>query len=741
MASPAPRAPLALTAVAFFASGLAALVYQVAWQRILALHTGVGIYSVAMIVAAFMAGLGVGSHLGGALSLRLSPQRALLAFGLLEVLIAVFGAVSVPFYYDLLYTRAPGLYAAPWLAGLVHFASLLPPTALMGMSLPFLTRAMVEDAASAGRTIGVLYGINMLGAGAGALLTPWVLVRHLGLPGAVMVAAAANAVAGAAALALARGLAPGAERAVAAPTVAAAGEARGRFSSWLALYAAAGFCALSLEILWFRLLDVTTRSTAFTFGTLLAIYLFGSAAGCLLGARWAPRLGRPLRVFLLCQCGLLAYSGLAVLALVALPPTTPGLSWYHEYWRSGAVFHLGDTWDPGLVARLYVALPLALFGPPTVLMGLSFPALQRAVQDDPATCGRKVGLLQAANIAGCVVGSLAVGLAGLTWLGTSGSLRFLLVAGVGFAVVGFREYGAKSPFPPLAVLLLLVAVALPGRDRLWLRLHGASSSLAMAAEDATSVGAILPWADGWHVVVNGKHHSRLPFGGVHTRLGAIPALVHPSPVDVAIIGLGSGDTAWAALSRSETRSLTVFEIAGPQRALLTRVAERDGLPELRSLLRDPRLTVRLDDGRHALARGEERYDVIEADALWPYAAYSGNLYSVEFFRECAGRLEPGGLMCTWAPTPRVVASFRAAFPHVAGPGTRAFLLGSNEPIPIALDAWRARLASFGVASRLGAERTQDILHALERIRVIEGGPEEDSDLNHDLCPRDEFLAP
>jgi spermidine synthase len=151
--------------------------------------------------------------------------------------------------------------------------------------------------------------------------------------------------------------------------------------------------------------------------------------------------------------------------------------------------------------------------------------------------------------------------------------------------------------------------------------------------------------------------------------------------------------------------------------------------------------VRLDDGRHALARGEERYDVIEADALWPYAAYSGNLYSVEFFRECAGRLKPGGLMCTWAPTSRVVASFRAAFPHVAGPGTRAFLLGSNEPIPIELDAWRARLASFGVASRLGAERTQDILHALERIRVIEGGPEEDVDLNHDLYPRDEFLAP
>jgi spermidine synthase len=741
VAPSARRDPLAPAAAAFFASGLAALVYQVAWQRILALQTGVGLYSVATIVASFMAGLGIGSHVGGLLSSKLTPSRALLAFGALEILIAAFGVVSVPLYYDLLYTRSPGVHAAPWVAFALHFASLLPPTALMGMSLPFLSRALVADAASAGRTIGVLYGINMVGAGTGALLTPWVLVRHLGLGGAVLVAAAANVAAGAFALALARRRAGGDGQAAAIPPLAASREAAHPFSTWLWLYGASGFCALSLEILWFRVLDVTTRSTAFTFGTLLATYLFGCAAGCLVGARLAPRLRRPLRLFLLCQCGALACSGLAVLALVALPETTPGLAWYHEYWRSGDVFHLGDAWSPGVVARLYLALPLALFGIPTVLMGLSFPVLQRAVQDDPATCGRKVGLLQAVNIAGCVAGSLAVGLLGLTWLGTSGSLRLLLCAGVGFAAVGFLDYGARSAFTPLAALLLLLAAALPGRDELWLRLHGTRSSLAMAAEDATSVGAILPWADGWHVVVNGKHHSRLPFGGVHTRLGAIPALVHPSPADVAIIGLGSGDTAWAALCRSETRSLSVFEIAGTQQALLARLARRDGLPELRSLLRDPRLAVHLDDGRHALAHGDGRYDVIEADALWPFAAYSGNLYSVEFFRECAARLKPGGLMCTWAPTPRVVASFRAAFAHVAAPGTRAFLLGSNEPIAIELGAWRARLAAFGVASRLGALRSEDVLRSLERIRVLEGGPDEGVALNHDLYPRDELLAP
>lgn len=739
MASLASRTPLALAAVAFFASGLAALVYQVAWQRVLALPTGVGIYSVALIVAAFMAGLGIGSHVGGVLSVRLSPRGALVAFGVLEVLIALFGAISIPFYYDLLYTRGQGLYATPWLAGLLHFASLLPPTALMGMSLPFLTRAMVRDAASAGRTIGVLYGINMLGAGAGALLTPWVLVRHLGLSGAVLVAAFANALAGATVLALLRRR-PDPSPAGPTPIDEVGGEARRPLSLWLTLYAASGFCALSLEILWFRLLDVTTRSTAFTFGTLLATYLFGSAAGCLGGARRAPGLRRPLRVFLLCQLGLLAYSGLAVLALVSLPSTTPGLSWYHEYWRSGATFRLGGAWDPAHVLALYVVLPVALFGPPTVLMGFSFPALQKAVHDDPLTCGRKVGLLQAANIVGCVAGSLAVGLVGLTWLGTSGSLRLLLVAGVGFAALGVRAYGARGPFVPLAALLLLSAAALPGREQLWLRLSGTPSPRAMAIEDATSVGAVLPWANGWHVVVNGKHHSWLPFGAQHTRLGAVPSLLHPAPADVAIVGLGSGDTAWAAMCRRETRSLVVFEIAGPQKVLLERLAERERLPDLSGFLADPRLAVRLADGRHALTRGAERYDVIEADALWPYAAYSGNLYSVEFFRECARRLKPGGLMCTWAPTPRVAASFHAAFPHVVGPRSRWFLVGSNEPIPVDPAAWRARLLSPDVTAHLGEGLVADIRPLLERLRVV-GPPDGPLDLNHDLFPRDEFLAP
>jgi predicted membrane-bound spermidine synthase len=743
------RQRFGLTAFAFLLSGASALVYQVAWQRILGLHTGVGIYSVAMIVSAFMAGLGIGSHLGGEWSLRLSRHRALLAFARLELLIAAFGLLSVTLYYDWLYARGPRLYAAPWRAGLLHFASLLPPTVLMGMSLPFMTRATVDEARTAGRTVGLLYATNMLGASLGALLAPWVLIRHLGLDGAVTVAAAGNALAGLMALALWK-LGPrekepeGVVRSgPGAPETDLRTEPPGQpLRLWVLLYTLSGFCALSLELLWFRVLDVATRSTAFTFGTLLSIYLLGSAAGCFIAAPQAVRLRRPLHTFLLCQCALLAYSGLVITLLVVLPARTPGLAWLLAYWSGGSTFYLGHAWERESLLRLYLLLPLAIFGPPTVLMGFSFPTLQRAVQDDPRTSGRKVGILQAANIAGCMAGSLAVGLLALGSLGTTGSMRLLMVCGLIFAAVGLWKYGPRSAFAPLAVLLVTVTAAVPAQDGFWRRLHGSDNPRALVAEDATGVGAVLPWAGGWHVVVNGKHHSALPFGGIHTRLGVIPAIVHPAPVDVAAIGLGSGDTAWAASCRRETRSITVFETSGPQRALLVRLAGREALGELQGFLGDPRLAVRLADGRHALSLGRERYDLIEADALWPYAAYSGNLYSVEFFRECAGRLKTGGLMCTWVPTDRVAASFRAAFPYVAGPRRRVFLLGSNEPISIDPEVLRTRLHAPEVVSYLGEERVADLLNLLLRVRLLETGePSRDDELNRDLFPRDEFLAP
>jgi spermidine synthase len=732
---PLPEARRVLVAgLLFFLSGAAALVYQVAWQRILALHSGVGLYSIAMIVAAFMAGLGLGSLLGGRLSARLDPRTSLRLFALVELAIGLFGAASPFLYYDWLYPLASRLESPSLASGLAHFAALLPPTLLMGTSLPLLVRAMLVDLATAGRTIGILYGINMLGAALGAFAAPWLLIPRGGIPGAALAAACGNLLAGAGALGLARTTAtplPAESPAADAPTMAA----RHPFVLWLSLYALSGFVALSLEILWFRLMDVAVKSTAFTFGTVLAIYLLGSAAGCLVAVRSADRLRRPLAVFLLCQCLVLIFAGLAVIALVRLPPALPGYRWLVDYWSTYRFFPFGRVFALSPIVHLYVALPLFLFALPTLLMGFAFPVLQRAVHDELQSSGRKVGTLQAANIAGCVAGSLLVGLASLQWLGTSTTLRLLTLAGLAFAAVGVRYEGRR--FLLAAVSLVLVAALLPGREELWRRLHGQvdPAERSVFEEDATGVVAIVTRNGVRHrVSVNGKGNSWLPFGGVHTVLGALPAIVHPAPRQVAVVGLGSGDTAWAAGCRRETRSVTVFEISSPQPRILRRYAALTPLPELRAFLADPRVTLRLEDGRRALEAGATAYDAIETDAIWPESAGSGNLYSLEFFRACARRLRPGGLMCTWAPTPRVRATFRSVFEHVLDADGGVILIGSEYPLELDVASWQARLEA--ATAYLGEWRAQTVRERLLSLAPASGPIE--GLLNQDLVPRDEF---
>ena len=289
----------------------------------------------------------------------------------------------------------------------------------------------------------------------------------------------------------------------------------------------------------------------------------------------------------------------------------------------------------------------------------------------------------------------------------------------------------------------MIALLVPGERALWLRLHGLADGQALLAEDASGVVALTPREiGGWRVWVNGRTHSTLPFGGIHTALGAVPALIHPAPRDVVVIGLGSGDTAWAAgCRRDETRQVRVYEICSPQLGLLNALAASPEPPgKLNRFLRDPRLEVRVADGRHALSIGEDGYDLIEMDPLPPSAPYSGNLYSLEFFALCARRLNPGGVLCSWAPTTRVRRTFLRAMPYALELADGTILVGSRRPLGLDLAAWEERARSGAVRAYLGEDRAQKVLAVLRTARPAEAeGPAED--VNRDLVPRDEFNRP
>jgi predicted membrane-bound spermidine synthase len=177
----------------FFASGTAALIYQVCWQRLLFQSIGVDIESVTIIVSSFMLGLGLGSLAGGELVDR-HPGRTIEMFALIELATAVFGAFS-PFLIRA--ASAAVIDSSRASTALVNFALLLIPTTLMGATLPILVAHVVRVYRNLGVSIGALYFANTMGAALGASLTGFVALYYLGLSSTIYIAASLNAVVGA----------------------------------------------------------------------------------------------------------------------------------------------------------------------------------------------------------------------------------------------------------------------------------------------------------------------------------------------------------------------------------------------------------------------------------------------------------------------------------------------------------------------------------------------------------------
>ncbi len=222
----------------------------------------------------------------------------------------------------------------------------------------------------------------------------------------------------------------------------------------------------------------------------------------------------------------------------------------------------------------------------------------------------------------------------------------------------------------------------------------------------------------------------------------LPVLLHPDPRRVAIVGLGSGDTVFSASGRQETERIDCIEIVAPQLETLRRLAARHAYPALTGLLGDGRIRYTFTDGRAFLARRPDLYDVIEADALRPSSAYSGNLYSVEYFTLVRHRLKPGGFGVTWGPTPRILETFRAVFPHVLR--FDDILIGSESPIPFDRGALEMRLGDPFTRDqyrRGGLDAVHELAPVLKRPPVAYGPDAARSNVNTDLFPKDEYGVP
>jgi spermidine synthase len=762
-----------LASAVFFVSGFAALLYQVIWQRMLAVFSGADVHSATLIVTAFMGGLGVGNLAGGHVADRVSPRMSLLLFAAAELLVALFGFFSASLYYGFLYQQLGPIDMPSPVIGGVLFVSLLCPTFFMGASLPLLARALTHGIDRAASVIGVLYGVNALGAGVGAMVSTWWLLPRFGLDGSVEFGATLNVLCAAVlfpfALLLKRSAATGrVDPAAGVERTVASGAARPPafgFRVWAAVFALSGMLGLALEITWFRVLGVMVKSTAFTFGTLLALYLAGLGLGALAGSVLAPRVRRPAIAFLSLQAAS-ALIGCALVAAFVHNVDRVELIWaylgsYEPLAMREEVARLRSAWSgspgagmPVLFLVMYLGIPSLLVLPSTLLMGGSFPMLQRVVQTDLRRVGRRVGVLLLVNVLGSMAGAALTGWLLLDRFGTAGTLWLVALGAMPFAVLavmlGAREQRAAAWrlwFAAGAGTLAFAATlaTMPDTTTLWTSLHGAKRHEVIVGEDGSGVSLVKARGTSATVFVNGLGQSVMPYGEVHTALGALPAFIHPAPKAAAIIGLGSGDTVHAAAGRRDLDTVTCIEIVGSQVGMLRALTQVWSYTGLQNLLADPRVRHLAGDGRIHLMRGGHRYDIIEADALRPSSAYSGNLYSEEYFTLVRESLAPGGLAATWVPTGRVENTFLRVFPHVLKlPG---IMIGSESPIAVDRPAIAARLAASRAREYYGAagidiERMFDDYLSKAQTYGPEFPREHLEERNTDLFPKDEFdLSP
>ncbi|MGI8808458.1 MAG: fused MFS/spermidine synthase [Acidimicrobiales bacterium] len=741
--------------VVFAVTGFSALTLQVVWQRVISLHAGVDLFSFTTVVAAFLAGLGVGSLLGGVMADRLGPRRSLLAFAASNAGIGVFAWFSLWLFYDVYRAAVPHLEGGGTPAAFAfHFLLLIVPTTLMGLSLPLVSRGVVERIDEAGPLVGRLYAVNTLGAGVGAGISGWILIGSLGFVGVVRLAGTLNLLAAVFILTLWR---TAARATVAAqpqdPAPTHATTAPDRTWPWYLVYALTGAVALGMELVFFRLVDALMRSNSYTFGHVLSLYLLLFGTGAAVASRFVGRTRRPDRWFLGIQfaVGVLALVG--PLALIELPSLLGVEGPFTSHFAIDGYNVGGYRFDsPREIARVgFVHLfgPLAIMGAPVLAMGASFPFVQRLVAQRVDTLGRRTGLLLLANIAGNVTGTLLVGFVVIERLGVSGTLRLLavllLLPGLAAVAMAPRERRPALGAGALVLLLGLVAV-FPSNFRLWAYFHSAPLDDFALAEDRACVNALKKVEGEDFLFINATSQNGHPFDDFHVLVGLLPALLHPDPQQAMAVGLGIGATPYGMTRDPRLGHLDVVEICGGEIELL-RVLSRRGAVEMERLLGDPRVDIHVGDGRKFLLSSDKRFDVLTVDVVRPQAAFSGNLYSVEFYELLRSRLDTDGVVSQWIATPRVLNSATEVFPHVlrfivpSYEGSQ-FMVASPRPIVFDRAAVLERFRAMEPALAFSPAQAASILDFLSTVepgevsvvrRIGEDG------LNRDLAPRDEYF--
>ena len=731
----------------FFISGITALVYEIVWTRMLTLVFGHTVFSVSIVLAAFMAGLGLGSYLFGYAIDHLPETNssssggdvpaALLIYGWVEILICVSGVLL-----SLLFANFSGIYASLHsfipesipLQNLIKivfaFGLMLIPTTFMGATLPIMSKYCVTDDSKIGTQVSLLYALNTLGAASGCLITGFFLMGTFGVLQTVLLAAGANLLIGVGALSIYVETVPGANwkfrlHSLRIPRMSWNTDQK----FWMGISFICGFTALAYEVLWTRLLVFSISSTVYSFSMMLTVFLLGIFLGSLLLIPLAGRIHNVRTFLLILQGG----TGLYVIASIYGLESILSAPW-NSY----------NLTQPASAFLRYFKDSAGLMLIPTLLLGMCFPLLIKTVSGGHQNVGKATGQIYSANTFGAIWGSLCAGFLFLPNLGSQVSLTLVATLNLLTMVLLFRTGNyltlpvRKGLTVVFAAVILFVNMAIPNdllnsffmRDsagkrnlkKLMYFEEGLSDTVAVFKDD---YGVLDPTAK--RLITNGVSMSASNL--IATRymklFAHVPILLVDHPDDVLVVCFGTGQTTGAAGLHPRVKTVDSLELSSSVINAGEMFADQN-----HNVLHNPKVNFVIQDGRNHLLTTHKRYDVITSEPPPPRTAFTVNLYTQEYYELQKKRLKPGGIAAQWIPlhsqgqkeVDMHFKTFQSVFPHTMGwisVANEILIIGSDQPIRIDFEKLKTRLEEPEIKKALADIEIPNIFSFLSNIWFLD----------------------
>ena len=758
----------------FIGSGCAALIYEIVWFQLLQLVIGSSSISLGILLGTFMGGMCLGSLLlPRVISARQHPLRV---YALLELGIAALAIVilfGMPLVGGLYMAGAGSGVAGIIFRGVVAGICLLPPTMLMGATLPAISR-WVKATPEGIAWLGFFYGGNIAGGVVGSLAAGFYLLRVHDVMTATFTAVALNVLVGVVALALS----------AAAPyettePIGFVPQPRTPSRGSLAVYvtiALSGFTALGAEVIWTRVLSLLFGGTVYTFALILAVFLVGLGIGSTLASAMLGGAVNPRRALGWCQLFLCATFGWAAYQLnVSLPywPINPSIAttpWF--------------TLQLDIVRCAWVVLPGA------ILWGASFPLALASIAPD-ATSDQDAAVLAgsayAANTVGAILGSLVASFVLIPWIGSQHATQVLVIVSAVAALLmlepsyagATHETGQPNSSAPnrwnvagtavLAIAMVaagLVARSIPALPGI-LVAYGRYAATRVGQADIIYVGeginasvAVSELSNGvrnYHNAGKVQASSEPQDMRLQRMLGHLTTLIPEHPKKVLVIGCGAGVTAGAVSIDPAVEHEIIAEIE----PLVPRVVSTYFAQHNFDVVRNPKVEVRIDDARHFVETTHEKFDAITSDPLDPWVKGAAMLYTREFFEMAKQHLNPGGAVTLFVQlyesnTEAVkseIATFLEVFPNGIvwgntneGKGYDLVLLGQVNPTKIDVDAIQAKLQRPEYSPVAQSLREIGMSSAVDLFATYAGRKPDlqawlkDAQINHDRNLRLQYLA-